>query len=127
MLEALTTRGTRLIVAAGLALAASGAGAAHAQVKPDVHVVQDGETVRGIANAYGLSSVSLMAANSMPNPDVLRVGQSLVIPPLDGVLHTVRSGDTLLGIADRYQVSAADIVSANGIESTDQLAIDDVL
>src|SRR5947209_20635768 len=103
MLEALTIRGTRLIVAAGLALAASGAGAAHAQVKPDVHVVEDGETVRGIANAYGLSSVSVMAANAMSNPDVLRVGQSLVIPPVDGVLYTVTAGDSLSAIADRYQ------------------------
>jgi LysM repeat protein/3D (Asp-Asp-Asp) domain-containing protein len=127
MLVAITTRGPRLIFAVGLALAASGAGAANAQVQPDVHVVQDGETVRGIANAYGLSSVSVMAANSMPKPDVLQVGQSLVIPPVDGVLHTVKPGDTLLGIAEQYQVSAADIVAANAMASSDQLAIDDVL
>src|SRR5579859_542667 len=127
MLEAITTRGPRLILAVGLALAASGAGAAHAQVQPDVHVVQDGETVRGIADAYGLNSVSVLAANSMPNPDVLRVGQSLVIPPVDGVLHTVKPGDTLLGIAEQYQVTAAEIVAANAIASSDQLAIDDVL
>ena len=115
------------MLTAGLALAASGAGAVHAQVQPAVHVVQDGETVRGIADANGLSAVSLMAANSMPNPDVLRVGQSLVIPPVDGVLHTVHPGDTLLGIAEHYQVSAADIVSANSIDSSDQLAVDDIL
>jgi LysM repeat protein/3D (Asp-Asp-Asp) domain-containing protein len=127
MLEAITTRGPRLIVAMGLALAASGAGAAHAQVQPDVHVVQEGETVRDIASAYGLSSVSVMAANSMPNPDVLRVGQSLVIPPVDGVLHTVKPGDTLLGIAEQYQVTAPDIVAVNAVASSDQLAIDDVL
>jgi LysM repeat protein len=127
MLEAITMRGPRLILALGLALAASGTGAAHAQVQPDVHVVQDGETVRGIADAYGLSSVSVMAANSMPNPDVLRVGQSLVIPPVDGVLHTVKAGDTLVGIAEQYQVSAAEIVAANAIAASDQLAIDDVL
>jgi LysM repeat protein/3D (Asp-Asp-Asp) domain-containing protein len=127
MLEAIIMRGPRLILALGLALAASGTEAAHAQVQPDVHVVQDGETVRGIADAYGLSSVSVMAANSMPNPDVLRVGQALVIPPVDGVLHTVKPGDTLLGIAEQYQVSAADIVAANAIDSSDQLAIDVVL
>lgn len=127
MLEPLTTRGLRLILAAGLTLASSGVGAARAQVRPEIHVVHDGETVRGISNAYGLSSVSVMAANSMPNPDVLRVGQSLVIPPVDGVLHTVRAGDTLLGIAEQYQVSATEIVAANAIESSDQLATDDVL
>src|SRR4051812_25538369 len=113
MLEAFTTRGLRLILAAGLALAASGPGAAHAQVQPKVHLVQDGETVIGIANSYGLSSISVMAANAMPNPDVLRVGQALVTPPVDGVLHTVKAGETLLGIAEQYQVSAADIVGAS--------------
>src|SRR5215468_7372687 len=127
MLEAFMRRGLRLIVAALLALAQLDGGAAHAQVQPKTHVVQEGETVRGIANAYGLTSVSVMAANSMPNPDVLRVGQSLVIPPVDGVLHTVRAGDTLVAIATQYEVSAADIVAANAIESSDQLAIDDVL
>src|SRR5262245_29529781 len=127
MVGASTARGLRLIAAALLALASADAGAARAQVQPNVHVVQEGETVRGIANAYGLTSVSVMAANSMPNPDVLRVGQALVIPPVDGVLHTVRAGDTLVAIAAQYEVSAADIVSANAIESSDQLAIDDVL
>jgi len=99
------------------------AAAARAQVQPNVHVVQDGETVRGIADAYGLSSLSVMAANSMPNPDVLRVGQALVIPPVDGVLHTVQAGDTLWGIAssryagDDVQARVAQVEAANHMSS----------
>ena len=44
------------------------------------HVVQPGETLFVIANQYGISFDSLILANSLPNPDVLEVGQILVIP-----------------------------------------------
>lgn len=44
------------------------------------HVVQPGETLFVIANRYGISFDSLILANSLPNPDVLEIGQILVIP-----------------------------------------------
>lgn len=121
------TRVVRLLLAASLSGTALGSGVAAAQVQTQVHTVQPGETVRDIATAYGLSSVSIMAANALLNPDRLQVGQSLVIPPRDGVLHTVKSGETLLGIADTYQVSGADLVAANALASADDLAVGDVL
>jgi LysM repeat protein len=91
------------------------------------HTVQPGETLGDIAAAYGLASVSVMAANALPNADLLHVGQSLVIPPVDGVLHTVQSGETLVGIADHYGVSAADLVAANDLASADELWVGEVL
>src|ERR1700694_1816930 len=107
---------TRLLwplLAASLGLAGHGAGVAEAQAETHSHTVQPGETVQDIAAAYGLRSVSVMAANALPHTDLLRVGQSLVIPPVDGVLRTVRSGDTLVGICDEYDVIPVDLVSAN--------------
>ena len=38
------------------------------------------------------------------NPDLLLIGQQLVIPPQDGVLYTVRPGDRLSDVAERYGV-----------------------
>src|ERR1051326_8519227 len=98
-----------------------------AEAQTQVHTVQPGESVKDIASAYGLSSVSVMAANALANPDVLQVGQTLVIPPVDGVLHTVKAGETLVGIAADYGVSGAEVVSANGLDSPDDLSVDDVL
>lgn len=44
------------------------------------HVVQPGDTLYVIASRYGVSFESLILANGLPNPDILEVGQILVIP-----------------------------------------------
>jgi len=114
-----------LLLTAALGVAAPSQALAQAQTQ--VHTVQPGETVQDIANAYGLRSVTIMAANALSNPDLLHVGQSLVIPPVDGVLHTVKSGETLAAIADQYSVTTTDLVSANTLDSADDLSVDEVL
>jgi LysM repeat protein len=47
---------------------------------PAKYVVQSGDTLSGIAAQYGLSSVDLVKANRLDNPDALSVGQELIIP-----------------------------------------------
>ncbi|MBN1219490.1 MAG: LysM peptidoglycan-binding domain-containing M23 family metallopeptidase [Anaerolineae bacterium] len=44
------------------------------------HLVQPGETLFGIANLYGVSIGAMVLANDLANPDVLYVGQTLLIP-----------------------------------------------
>ena len=116
-----------LLLAGGLSSAVPAAGITHAQAETHVHTVQPGETVQDIAAAYGLNSVSVMAANALRNADLLQIGQSLVIPPVDGVLHTVKSGENVVGIADVYGVSAGDLVRANALASADDLSVGEVL
>jgi len=48
-----------------------------------VHVVREGETLVGIARAYGLKAERLKVANDLADADLIRVGQELVLP-LDG-------------------------------------------
>ena len=48
---------------------------------PRTHVVQEGETLRGIAGQYGVTVDALLAANYV-GPDDIAVGQMLVIPEL---------------------------------------------
>jgi LysM repeat protein len=45
------------------------------------YVVQRGDILKQIAASYGVSMASIMAINSIPNPDSLQVGQVLRIPP----------------------------------------------
>jgi LysM repeat protein len=45
------------------------------------YVVKPGDELRNIAASYGVSIASILAANDVPNPDSLRVGQTLTIPP----------------------------------------------
>ncbi|MGQ9586046.1 MAG: LysM peptidoglycan-binding domain-containing protein [Anaerolineae bacterium] len=44
------------------------------------HTVRPGETLSGIAWRYGVSMEAIMAANGLTNPDVIYIGQVLIIP-----------------------------------------------
>ena len=70
------------------------------------YVVQSGDTIFGIAAKFGLTPETMMWANSglEDNPDWLRVGQELIVLPLNGVYHQVGGSDTIAGIAASYKV-----------------------
>jgi putative chitinase len=44
------------------------------------HTVQSGESLGKIASKYGVTTAALANANGITNPDVIRVGQKLVVP-----------------------------------------------
>jgi LysM repeat protein len=85
------------------------------------HAVAEGEVLWQIAEQYNLRPETILWANDIQDPDLLLVGQDLVIPPKDGVLYTVRPGDRLVDIADRYGLDANALVSANHLEDADQI------
>jgi len=45
------------------------------------YVVQRGDILKQIAARYGVSMASILALNTIPNPDSLTIGQVLTIPP----------------------------------------------
>jgi LysM repeat protein len=49
--------------------------------RPSSHIVQRGETLSEIAQAYGIPMRALMAANAIQNADAIVIGQELRIPP----------------------------------------------
>src|SRR5919199_2761508 len=112
----------------GLAHAMPAASTPVQERPPSVHTVEPGETLRSIAELYGVSSTTVLAANAIEDPDLLHLGQQLVIPPVDGVLHTVAPGETLRQIADDYGVDLADLIAANALSaSADLLTVGVVL
>lgn len=44
------------------------------------HTVKAGETLRSIAQQYGITVQQIIAANTLANPDYIRVGDTLIIP-----------------------------------------------
>jgi murein DD-endopeptidase MepM/ murein hydrolase activator NlpD len=77
------------------------------------YTVKSGDTVLGIAAKFGLKPETIQWANPAleANPDLLRVGDRLVILPQDGALHIVQPGDTLSSIAAKYKVDMESIAS----------------
>ncbi len=47
---------------------------------PIVHVVEAGEVLGSIAEKYDVTSASILEANGLDDPDLIRVGQELLIP-----------------------------------------------
>lgn len=102
---------------------ASGSGSSSSALR--THKVTAGETLSGIAHRYGVSTVALAQANGVSHKALVRIGQTLSVPPPGTgkssavapkvTTHTVKSGDTLIGIAQRYGVSVAQITVANQI------------
>jgi LysM repeat protein len=92
------------------------------------HIVQPGETLFSIGLLYGVPYLEIAAANDMENPDLLRVGQELIIPipasitPPPGV-HVVASGESITSIAELYDVDPTDLADLNGIENWDLIFV----
>ncbi|MBL8155230.1 MAG: LysM peptidoglycan-binding domain-containing protein [Anaerolineae bacterium] len=102
---------------------------------PTTHVVQPGETLRSIAELYGLTVDQLVALNAIANADTIYVGQVLnlvpgqpamaptipveaapvVSPESQTLIYVVEPGDTLFKIATRFGLTVNDLASANEI------------
>ncbi len=96
----------------------------------DVYVVQPGDTLIRIAARYQVSVEELAKANDLADPNLIRVGQELIIPntastpvvPVGGTVpYRVQRGDTLSVLAKRYGTTVKAIVEANGLEDPDRI------
>jgi murein DD-endopeptidase MepM/ murein hydrolase activator NlpD len=77
------------------------------------HTVAPGETVSTIAASYGLKTSTILWENGLSNPNSIKIGQQLLIPPVDGVTHKVAKGEDLSKIANEYGVSSESIIKQN--------------
>ncbi len=77
------------------------------------YTVQPNDNIWSIAQGFGLKAETVLWANPKveKSPDLLSVGQTLVIPPVDGIWYTVLSGDTVEKLAKTYQTSVEKIVT----------------
>jgi lysozyme len=86
------------------------------------YVVQPGDYLRRIAEAYGTTWQAIAEANGIVNPNRIYPGQVLTIPvegtdPEPDVTHTVQRGETLYLISVQYGVSWPSIAEANNLSS----------
>lgn len=87
-----------------------------------IHVVEQGQTLSGIAGLYGIGAQSIAQANELPNPNQLVVGQTLVIP-IVGSYYWVQPGDTLWSIAQRFDIGYEELARINAIAADAVLSV----
>lgn len=117
-----------------------------------VHVVQRGENLYRISLRYGVPVSIIQQANNIANPNLIYVGQRLIIPTSGtGVLLTptpvtpgatpqpttvpggqigtyvVRPGDTLSRIARQFNTTVAVLAQLNGIVNINRIFVGQVL
>lgn len=74
------------------------------------YVVMDGDTLSSIARRFGLQADTLRWNNNLKSDEV-KAGDTINIPPIDGVVHKVKRGDTIYSIAKKYAVDPQTIVN----------------
>ena len=87
-----------------------------------IHVVQKGQSLYGIAQAYGITYQDIARANEIPDPSRIVVGQALVIP-ITGSYHWVQPGQSLYIISRLYGMTVNELASINGISPAQPLQI----
>lgn len=115
----------------GLALALALARPAFAQ-EPVRYTVQPGDTLTRIAARFGTTVGAIVEANGLTNPNLIYVGQVLVIPA--GVsassperVHVVQPGETLYRIALRYGITVERLMALNGLNNPNRIFVGQVL
>lgn len=100
------------------------------------HTVQVGENLYRIARQYGTTMTAIAQANNITNPNLILVGQVLVIPvsapvptptgvpvvtatpvspPVSEIIHVVRPGENLFRISLQYNLLTSIVAAYNGI------------
>jgi murein DD-endopeptidase MepM/ murein hydrolase activator NlpD len=79
------------------------------------YIVKTGDTLSTIAEDWNVTVDTIKWANSLSS-DLVKPGQTLDIPPSDGVLVTVKSGDTLSGLASKYSANDQAIADFNWLD-----------
>jgi murein DD-endopeptidase MepM/ murein hydrolase activator NlpD len=87
--------------------------------------VKVGDTVAGIAKQFGVGRDYIVWNNIevQEDADLVKPGQLLQVPSVEGIIHSVRLGETLTEIADHYDAKVADIIAfpANGLTNPNRL------
>jgi LysM repeat protein len=92
------------------------------------YTILPGDTLSQIALDNGASVDDLAELNEIENPDLIVMGDKLMIPSADGgdaEIYLVQEGDTLSEIALSFGVAVEDLAALNGIENVDLIVTGD--
>ena len=86
-----------------------------------IHRVSPGETLPKIAAQYKVSPETIMGFNPVVRNGQVKVGQSLQIPPSDGIFHRLGNEENYRTIAKIYNTRADLLFERNGCQRSPQV------
>lgn len=110
------------------------------QPEPISHIVQEGELLSMIADAYEVDLLLLMAYNDIEDANIIGAGDEILIPPpgyemptptplpatlIPGqeIIYVVLEGDLLANIAEQFLSTVEAIVEANDLDDPNSIFI----
>ncbi len=92
------------------------------------HTVKAGESLSKIADNYNLDKASILALNNFNNPDVIYLGQEIMLPDIQGEeslnstnkkpnYHVVQKGENLSIISKTYSIPINSLININNISN----------
>lgn len=92
----------------------------------NTYYVQAGDTLSGIAAKFGTTVSALVSANGIDNPNVIYVGQKILLGGSANV-YTVHSGDTLSGIASAHGTTWQALAAKNHLANPNVIYVGQTL
>jgi lysostaphin len=89
--------------------------------------VEQNDTISSLAEKFNVSADTIIWANNLKKGVQLNPGQTLIVPPVTGIVHYVAAGDTVANIAEKYKAKSDDIVAFNGLSGENDIFIGDTL
>jgi len=97
------------------------------RTKPEVYIVEPGDTVSGIAQKFGVTVNTILWENNLTAYSIIKPGKELIILPATGLNHKVVKNDTVAKLAKLYQVEPEAILEANNLTEEKGLTVGQIV
>lgn len=91
------------------------------------YTVKAGDTVKTIADLYGVNTTTIAVSNGISENTALKEGQALRFPSVNGVLYKVNNNETLWDIALVYNKNVNELIKVNSLENPNKLKLNQEL
>lgn len=88
-----------------------------------VYEVKSGDTVSTIARDFKVTTNTILWANDIDDPDMIKPGDKIFVLPVTGLKHVVKEGDTIDKIAKKYEADKQKIIAFNELPADGTLKI----
>jgi surface antigen len=85
------------------------------------YVVKNGENISTISQLFNISPDTIKIANNISDPNLIKPGMRLLIPPASGIVYTVVKGDNVSDIVVKYQGDLAATIKINNLSTNSQI------